>query len=163
MAEMIPMTVRFSPDVMAIIEQIATEHGMTKADIVRITINDRLEKYIGNTKYVDEKQGAIINKNLVTIGNLLIEARDEMHRIGVNYNQVVRLRNIEAKRNALQQYPMQTYEQTKRYFTDKETLDREEERIKNGSETLQIEKLEQLIERMERVVERAGEILCTVE
>ena len=84
------VTVRFSQKEVEALANIATEYNTTLSDVVRCAASGELDKYLGRLKYVDPKQGKVINSNIVMLGNAIMETRDHLRRIGVNFNQVAR-------------------------------------------------------------------------
>ncbi len=95
--KLIPMTVRFTEDAMNVLDEVATKNHLSKAAIVRIACDNRLIEYLSSVLYIDEKTGDKILEEMMNIGTDLSGIRKELNRIGVNYSQEVRLRNIEAK------------------------------------------------------------------
>lgn len=71
-------------------ERLANEFGLNKSEVLRLAIDDNLEKYLGNVRYVDEKQGKAITIRLSEIGNQIIRVNDSIRRIGVNFNMLVK-------------------------------------------------------------------------
>ena len=84
------ITVRFNQKEADALSKIAAEYNTTMSDVVRSATSGELDRYLGRVKYMDPKQGRIINNNIITLGNVIMEARDHLRRIGVNFNQVVR-------------------------------------------------------------------------
>lgn len=94
---LVPITVRFTPGAMEAIGDVARRHNMTKAEIVRIAVDGKLSSYLGNLVYVDDRKAQKIYKEVSELGTELEKIRYELNRIGVNYNQEIRLKNIERK------------------------------------------------------------------
>lgn len=84
------ITVRFSKKEAEALTSIATEYNTTISDVVRCATAGELDKYLGRVKYVDPQQGKMINNNIITLGNVIMETRDHLRRIGVNLNQITR-------------------------------------------------------------------------
>ena len=84
------ITVRFSEEEARELMTIAREYNTTISDVVRCAASGELDKYLGRVKYVDPKQGSVINRNIIALGNAIMETRDHLRRIGVNFNQVAR-------------------------------------------------------------------------
>ena len=84
------ITVRFSQEEAQALMTIAEEYSTTLSDVVRSAASGELDKYLGRVKYVDPKQGSVINRNIITLGNVIMETRDHLRRIGVNFNQVAK-------------------------------------------------------------------------
>lgn len=94
---LVPITVRFTSGAIEAIGDVAHKHSMTKAEIVRLAVDGRLSTYLGNLVYVDNKKADTIHKELSELGTTLEKIRFELNRIGVNYNQEMKLKNIEKK------------------------------------------------------------------
>ena len=139
---MVPVTVRFAPEVMAAIKDISDRHSVSKAEIVRLGFQSDLIKYLGNMEYVDANQGAEIRKLFGEICTELSRSRMELNRIGVNYNQEMRLKNIRAK-----------------YGNDMSLRMHEENEIMNGVNSVKTEDLERIVNHIDSVMKEAGEAL----
>ncbi len=136
-----PVTVRFTPEVMSAIEEISYRHNTSKAEIVRLGFQGGLVKYLGSVEYVDANQGAEIRRLLGMRFTELSRARMELNRIGVNYNQEMRLKNARAK-----------------YGNDMSLLMHEEDEITNGVNSVKIEELEQIVNHIDSVIKEASEV-----
>ena len=93
----IKVTVRLSSSTVKTLDELAEENNVTRADVVRQIINGRMEEYLNKVRYVDREQGIQI---LEAINELLISLdriRTQLRYIGNNYNQEVKLMNIEKK------------------------------------------------------------------
>jgi hypothetical protein len=71
-------------------ERLANEFGLNKSEVLRLAIDDNLEKYLGSVRYIDEKQGRAVTIRLSEIGNQIIRVNDSIRRIGVNFNMLVK-------------------------------------------------------------------------
>lgn len=139
---MVPVTVRFAPEVMAAIDDISDRHSVSKAEIIRLGFQSDLIKYLGNVEYVDTNQGAEIRKLFGEICTELSHSRMELNRIGVNYNQEMRLKNIRAK-----------------YGNDMSLRMHEENEVMNGVNSVKTEDLERIVNHIDSVMKEAGEAL----
>ncbi|MBE5849895.1 MAG: hypothetical protein E7298_07025 [Lachnospiraceae bacterium] len=95
--KMVAMTIRTSREVMDVIERSAELNGVSKATIIRLCIDNRLTEYLDSIHVKDEVQSAQIHRELFELNTKLQEIKLELKRIGINYNQEVRLMNIRAK------------------------------------------------------------------
>ena len=84
------ITIRFSQDEAQAFSDLANEYHMTLSDVIRSATLGELDRYLGRVKYVDRDQGQAINTNIITLGNLMMDTRDQLRRIGVNFNQIAR-------------------------------------------------------------------------
>lgn len=79
------------------IENLAKDNGCSAAHIVRCAVDGSLSKYLAEVQYVDREQGEAIKKLHEKLFTEISGMRTELHRIGVNYNQEVKLKNLENK------------------------------------------------------------------
>ena len=91
-------TVRLSRAADEVVREFVKEYRISYAEIVRLAVENRLEKYLGSVKYIDRKQAETINNNIAKLGNIMIDIKRELRHIGNNYNQQVKAMNDEKKR-----------------------------------------------------------------
>ena len=147
---LIPITVRFTTDGYDAICDLAEQYKMSKAEIVRLATDDRLIKYLGNTVYIDKEQGEAVTLAVGKIGTELEKIRLELNRIGVNYNQAQRLKNIQEK------YKNRTDFDSIRYRMN------EEDEVQSGINAVTEKGIGDLIDRFENLTKEAGDLLCTL-
>lgn len=94
---LIPITVRFNVAAMSVIDEIAKANGMSKAELVRIAVDDRLIKYLEQVIFLDKEEAEVVRKELYELGTVLGEIKYELHRIGVNINQQTKIKNMQYK------------------------------------------------------------------
>jgi hypothetical protein len=82
--------IRLDADTVEETERLAKEFGLNKSEVLRLAIDDNLEKYLANVRYIDESQGKAIATRLSEIGNQIIRVNDSIRRIGVNFNMFVK-------------------------------------------------------------------------
>lgn len=95
--ELIQVTTRLPLNVKEKIDNLAKSGGCSTAEIIRRLLDDSWKKYLDGVQYVDREQGEIIKELLGNVYTELSGMRTELHRIGVNYNQEVKLKNLENK------------------------------------------------------------------
>lgn len=95
--KLIPLTCRFTASAYSVISTVADKNHLSKSEIVRLAADQRLIQYLSSVLWVEEEQGDKVLEELMKIGTELSNIRKELRRIGINYNQEVRLKNIEAK------------------------------------------------------------------
>lgn len=144
-----PVTVRFSPDAWRAIRDVAAEHGITQAELVRYAVAGNLYRYLGNVKYIDPKQGEEIQKLVQALMDEVSKVQFELHRIGVNYNQEVKLKAIERK------YRNDT---VGKILNEK----KEKDAVLNDSNNLSKTELEAIMKRYEMATKEVGELLCRI-
>ena len=92
-----PITVRFTEEAWEAIRDIADSNRLSQAEVVRMAVAGNLSRYLGDIKFVDPKQGEQMRSCVVGLVDIASAIRVELNRIGVNYNQEVRVLNTEAK------------------------------------------------------------------
>lgn len=145
-----PITVRFSEEAMQAIDELAREYEKPKAEIIRAAVDNRLEKYLGMICYIDAEQGAAIRKEIFALASEMQAIKAELRRIGINFNQEVKLRQIEKKQRG-----GNLYEQMQRKEAEKAALMKE-------NKTLDKAELERLMQRYEAAAEKAGDAICLI-
>ena len=96
-AKTIVKTVRLTQDEDEMIRQLASEFGMSGSQVMRYAMNSHMADYFSTVRYVDDQTARDIRTCIAKVGDELQQVRNELHRIGVNYNQAVRMVNIENK------------------------------------------------------------------
>ena len=94
---LVPITVRFSPDAYDAISDIADNHNMSKADLVRRCVTGNLAEYLGSVKILDGDQVIEIRAAIRDLFDKASQVKDELNRIGVNYSQEIHLMNREGR------------------------------------------------------------------
>jgi len=147
----IRVTVRLSSHTVKMLDGLATENDVTRADVVREIINGRMEEYLNKVRYVDREQGIQI---LEGINELLISfdrIRQQLRYIGNNYNQEVKLMNIEKKYG---DRPLDFQTINQKYS--------EIEQIEKECSTLKIEDVDRLINQFTDAVKGLEDVIYAV-
>lgn len=92
--ELIQVTIRLPLRDKEQIDSLAKSGGCSTAEIIRRSVDGSLSKYLGEVQYMDREQGESIKELVDSTYTELSDIRTELHRIGVNYNQEVRLQNL---------------------------------------------------------------------
>ena len=79
------------------LDELASEYDMTPSQVLRLLVSHNLEKVMGRRLYVEREQGEQILKTVREAGDTLNGLRYEINKIGVNYNQDVKARNMQRK------------------------------------------------------------------
>ena len=156
-----PITIRISTETYNTVSSLASEYRVKKADILRMAIDSSLEKYLEQIRYVNEEQGQKINRNIIKLGNLLIDIRDQLRRIGINYNREVRLRNIDRKKKALEAKEHASINSgdittVKQLLEEKEYLEKEIQVLNADKNMLNKDELDNMIKRIEIAIKKQG-------
>lgn len=141
-----PITVRFTQDAYDAIRDVADDNSISKAELVRMALAGNLSEYLGDIRIIDKQQGAEIKGQITALFDTVSEVKNELHRIGVNFNQEVKLRNI------------------KRKYGEEKSAKRtaEEQAVLDDSVNLSKEELSEIISRYELATKRTGEVLCRI-
>lgn len=111
---LVKVTARIADSVSNIIKDIAEEYDVSFSEVVRLSIDGHLEKYLGNLHYIDRQQGEEIKQQSAEIANEMQEIRNELHRIGVNVNQIAKCNNIAGQINQLYKQYYATKDQARK-------------------------------------------------
>lgn len=130
-----PVTVRFSQPAWEAIREMADEHRISQAELVRMAVSGNLSRYLGDVQIVDKAQGEEIRKAVADLFDATSKVENELHRIGVNYNQEVRMLNIVAKQG---------------------------NGASEGSRKYPESEIDQVMERYEQAVRQVGDRLCRI-
>ena len=91
------LTIRVTPAMYDAITSVSEQKSVSKSIVCRLMFTDRLAEYLGIQNYIDKDDSKelikILNDLLTTVGQIKLE----LNRIGINYNQEVRLMHIREK------------------------------------------------------------------
>ena len=90
--------VRFTAEANKALDEIAEENGISKAELIRYIVDNRMNDYLGSIKFIDPEQGDEIRRDIMRLMNELTAVKTELRRIGVNYNQEIKNQNYILKR-----------------------------------------------------------------
>lgn len=85
--------VRFTAEANKALDEIAEENGISKAELIRYIVDNRMVDYLGSIKFLDPEQGEEIRRDIMRVMNELTAVKTELRRIGVNYNQEIKNQN----------------------------------------------------------------------
>ena len=149
--QLVPLTIRFPKEVMEVIDFTAKGNNLSKAEIVRISLDDKLSSYLKNLHFVDPVQGEEIRSILGKTMTEIECVRRELHRIGVNFNQTVKLEHIKRR-----------YQGERLDYRTLKLRINAEQNIKKASKELEPEQFMILLERFNIAVQEGGEKLCRI-
>ena len=89
------LTIRLPLNVKEKIESLAISGGCSTAEVIRRSVDGSLSRYLDTVQYVDREQGEAIKKQLENLSTEISGMRMELNRIGINFNQRVKLQNLE--------------------------------------------------------------------
>ncbi len=142
-----PITIRFTKDAMAVLGYLAEMNQISKAEIVRYCVDDRLEKHLSRVYVLDNDEAKMIREEVCKLATVLQQIRLELNRIGVNFNQYVKKNNIQHKNSGKL---MDTHMGTTGNY------------IESEYETLFQNKLDNIATRFEESMEKGGEVLWRI-
>ncbi len=145
---LVPVTVRLAPEIYNVISGIADRNDISKAEAVRLAVDNRILDYVGKVQYVNPEQGKEIKLLLGSLATEMHKIRLEINRIGVNYNQEMKLKNIEKK------YA------NHRDIDSLMEMGREQEQVKKGIDVVSEEGLNALLDRCDSITKRFGDVKC---
>ena len=143
------VSIRLSPEILAIVNIFVANCGKTCSEILRLLIDKRLLDYVPRFIFVEHKDAAIYHKNQEAILSEMEAIRSELNRIGVNYNQEIKLKHIKTKYDGLGN--------SLDIIMAKQA---EEDEVKKDS--LPAEYLDALMSRYEEATKKVGELLCHI-
>lgn len=79
------------------LRKLAEKYGESIASVIRIALDKNLAIYLGTVRYIDKEQANTILNVLMEISDTNNKILNNVKRIGINYNQELRLKNAEAK------------------------------------------------------------------
>ena len=137
---------------------LAKEFGMSLSAVTRIALEENLRIYFGKVRYIDGEQAEEIRKTLLEILDNCRKIYNEMNRIGVNYNQEIRLKNAEAKWKEIS---------ANKYISDKKkhNAHMEYEAVKSDVEAntyFSKEEAETLLIEYKNVTKKMQELVCRI-
>ena len=136
------VTVRFTPTAWEAIKTTAEENGMSAAELVRASVAGNIADYLGTVKFADERQGEEVKELVKSMISAQADLKLELNRIGVNFNQEVKLRNMAKKNN------MSFREGWNKALSEDTSLD--------------LDRLENIINTFYEAMRKAGDELCRI-
>lgn len=96
-SELVQITTRLPLNVKEKIDGLAKSGGCSTAEIIRRSVDGSLSKYLDGMQYVDVEQGEAIKELASSVYTELSGMRTELHRMGNNLNQMMKIRHLENK------------------------------------------------------------------
>lgn len=143
-------TVRFTKGALSVIDELAEMNGRTRAEIIRLVVDNRLASYLPKVTFVEHEDALQYRKELADLLTVMEDIRNELHRIGVNYNQELKMKHIKAKYGDLKNMNYDTIAMRRRELDE----------VEKNTKTLNKQELEQLMQRFEQASQKVGEALC---
>lgn len=151
--KLIPVTVRLPEQAVFQLRGLSEEFGVSLAEVVRVAIEQELENYFGNIRYIDREQALEIKKAIAELTAICRDILNNVRRIGINYNQELRLKNAYKKYyDILNDYKASEDERCKAF----DEFKNEESEIKKTC--LNTDVLNSILERFEAAMHKAEEL-----
>lgn len=148
--KLIPVTARLPEQAVFQLRGLSEEFGVSLAEVVRVAIEQELENYFGNVRYIDHEQALEIKKAIAELTAICRDILNNARRIGINYNQELRLKNAQKKyHDILNDYKASTVKRNKAF----DEFKNEESEIKKTC--LNIDVLKNILERFEAAMHKA--------
>ncbi len=140
--ELVQVTIRLPAKTKEKIENLAKRSDCSTAEIVRRSVDGSLDRYLDGVQYVEKEQGEAVKTLLGKLYTEISRVRMELNRIGVNYNQEVKLKNQQSKAS-----------QKRLDQIDIRELLKEGEAVEKGYKDFSPDAINEQIDRFERAVE----------
>lgn len=95
--QLVPVTVRLPENIYFQMKELAEKFSLSFASVARIALEANLENYLGTIKYINKEQADKISEAVRELTDECREIKNNIKRIGINYNQEIRLKNITQK------------------------------------------------------------------
>ena len=152
------MSVSMSVDTYNAISELAAEFHQSKASVVRYAVEKRLNDYLSNVRYIDHEQAEKIHNTATEIADNSRLILSNIRRIGINYNQELRLKNAEQKYLSVMQGSTISYN---RMAEAKDEYEKAKSEIENNC--LNKEELHDLLARFEAAAEEMTVMTCLIQ
>ena len=151
--QLVPVTVRLPENRYFQLKELAEESSLSFASVARIALEAELENYLGTVKYIDKEQADKISEAVRELTAECREIKNHIKRIGINYNQEIRLKNI------TQKYHDVLNDKTASEHRRLEARKEYEDAVKSIDDTcLNKTELKELLERFEAAADKAEEL-----
>lgn len=147
---LVALSIRFTKGAWDAIRGVASMNHVSMAELVRLAVAGNMADYLGTIKILDRKQAAEINELLHDLMDEMVRIRLELNRIGVNYNQEVRLKNLEHKYKG------------KYSITDIQDMMREKDEIEQECRGFSKGDMDRLIGEYDAATKKVGEVLWRI-
>ena len=139
-----PVTVRLTREAWAAANAVAAKNGIPCAAFIRLALSENLNKYLGDIQVVDYDEAVAIRKAIMLLYGEVSKVQNELHRIGVNYNQEIKLRRIEQKYKG----------------SNDPRMEKEKDAVLSECQGFNPAALDELMTRYEVATKEVGDMLC---
>lgn len=151
------MSVSMSTDTYNAASKLAAEFNVSIASIIRLAIEKRLNDYLSNVRYIDHDLAEKICNTAEEIADNSRLILSNIRRIGINYNQELRLKNAKNKYHSILQSSNNDY---KRWMEAKDEYEKAKSEIEKSC--LNKEELGDLFARFEAATEEMRLLTCLI-
>lgn len=161
--KLVKITARIGSEVNEVIRDLAVEFGVSVSQIVRLSIDGHLEKYLGTVRYIDVEQGEEIKKCICKASNEMQGIRNQIRWIGNNINQLAKYINMGNKIAQLK----------KNYFVEKDARKQqaifnmirryEDQQEKLKLNEISVDDMNQIMDWYDSVAEELGDTLWRIQ
>lgn len=159
-----PVTVRLTETAYKALRKIASEHGFSLSEVLRVVVDMDLERYRKGVMFADYEQGEAIQGQLLILANTMQDILYQLRRIGINYNQELRIRQTKLREIREERERIKNM----KYLSTWDKVTREMEL--NQAEQAEIDKLQgfdadavkKLIDQYREVTREVGESICHI-
>ena len=151
--QLVPVTVRLPENRYFQMKELSERFSLSFASVARIALEAELENYLGTVKYIDKEQADKISEAVRELTDECREIKNNIKRIGINYNQEIRLKNETRK------YHDVLNDKTASEYRRLEARKEYEDAVKSIDDTcLNKTELKELLERFEAAADKAEEL-----
>lgn len=151
--QLVPVTVRLPENRYFQTKELSERFSLSFASVARIALEAELENYLGTVKYIDKEQADKISEAVRELIAECREIKNNIKRIGINYNQEIRLKNI------TQKYHDVLNDKTASEYRRLEARKEYEDAVKSIDDIcLNKTELKELLERFEAAADKAEEL-----
>ena len=139
------------------LRELAEQHGESVASVIRLVIDKNLGDYLGTIRYIDREQGENILNVSMEISDLCRNILNNVRRIGINYNQELKLKNAENKYRSV----MREAVGTDRMLEAKDEYDQAKAEIEQTC--FNKDELYELLSDFEAAAKKMGEVIWLIQ
>lgn len=137
--------------------ELAEKYGESIASVIRLVIDKNLGDYFGTIRYIDREQAESILNVSMEISDLCRNILNNVRRIGINYNQELKLKNAENKYRSVMREAVGTY----RMLEAKDEYDQAKAEIEQTC--FNKDELYELLSDFEAAAEKMGEVIWLIQ
>lgn len=161
--KLVKITARIGSEVNDVIYDLASEFGVSVAQIVRLSIDGHLEKYLGTVRYIDVEQGEEIKECICKASNEMQGIQNQIRWIGNNINQLAKYMNMGNKIEQLKRKYFAEKDARKQQVIGSMIRSYEDQQKKLKLNEISVEDLNEIMNWYDSVVEELGDALWHIQ